>query len=91
MHAILLLLLLSDPKPLKLFSDIPPMDHVCKSGTPAVQFNKDNEEKARCRENLKCSDKTPYGAGACVCKSGMPLLDQDDVVVGCTAPEPKGR
>lgn len=89
MHAILLLLLLSDPQPLKLFSDVPAMPQVCKSGTATVQFNKENEEKARCRQNLKCEDQTPYGTGACVCKTGMPLLDQDDHVVGCTAEKAK--
>lgn len=86
MH-ILMLLLLMDAQPLKLWETVPPIARACTKGTAAVRYNKDNVEHAACYQRpLKCADGTAYGTGACVCeKPRMPLLDQDEVVVGCSA------
>jgi hypothetical protein len=88
MHALMLLLLLApetQAKPLRIWDNVPPIARACTKGTAAVRYNRENEEHAACYEHLKCADGSDYGTGACVCKPGMPLLDQDEVVTGCTA------
>ena len=87
MHALMLFFLLAAAPPLKLWDKVPPITRNCTQGTAAVRYDKDNVEHAACyKRPLKCADGTAYGTGACVCeKDRMPLLDQDEVVVGCSA------
>jgi hypothetical protein len=98
MHALILLFLLTPETPatpLRIWQDIPPIERHCSTGTAAVRNNKDNVEYAACYAHLKCEDGTDYGKGACACPKGkMPVLNQDEQVVGCTGPakrEEKGK
>jgi hypothetical protein len=89
MHALILLFLLT-PTPLRIWQEIPPMEIQCSTGTAAVQNDKDNVEHVACYAHLKCEDGTDYGTGACVCPTPkMPVLNQDEQVVGCTGPAKK--
>jgi hypothetical protein len=95
MHAWILLLLWTpetQAKPLRIWESIPPIARHCSTGTAAVRNNKDNVEYAACYAHLQCEDGTDYGTRACVCpKAKMPVLNQDEQVVGCSGEPAKPK